>query len=151
MPSINNFMKQLICILSLFFALTVHAQNLSGKYYSTETSFQDLLDPENSFKSKAKIMVNINYDSNTKSGNYITICDPESPKIIHKYQLSPKAEKMPPSKYYLSSYVFKNSFSETSKSNLDIVIYYNNENKLNVMLTGKEKSQALKELVKINP
>lgn len=143
-------MKKLIFIFSLFFVLTVRSQNLSGKYYSTETSFQDLLNPKNSFKSQAKIIVNINYDSNTKSGNYITICDPESPKIIHKYQLTSNAEKMPPSEYYLSSYIFKNSFSETSKSNLDIVLYYNNENKLNVMLTGKEKSQALKKLVKIN-
>jgi len=143
-------MKQLMFILSLFCSFIIHSQNLNGKYYSINTSFQDLINPENSFKSKAKIMVTINYDANAKSGNYITICDPEFPKVIHKYQLLSKAEKMPPSEYYLSSYVFKNSFSETSQSNLDIVIYYNNENKMNVMLTGKQKSQALKGLIKIN-
>jgi hypothetical protein len=142
-------MKTVLIIFFTLFFLTIKSQDLSGKYYSTETSFQDKENPANNFNAKAKIYVTINYNSDIKKENYITITDPETPKVIHKYLLTSKAEKMPASKHTTSSYLFKNSYNESSGINTDIVIYYNNKNQLNVMLAGENKSQALKGLVKI--
>jgi len=142
-------MKTLLMIVFTLLFLTIKSQDFNGKYYSTETSFQDKENPANNFNAKAKIFVNINYNANSKSDNYITITDPETPKVIHKYLLTSKAEKMPSSKHTTSSYLFKNTYNESSGINSDIVIYYNNKNQLNVMLAGKDKSQALKGLVKM--
>jgi len=142
-------MKTLLMIVFTLLFLTIKSQDFNGKYYSTETSFQDKENPANNFNAKAKIFVNINYNANSKSDNYITITDPETPKVIHKYLLTSKAEKMPASKHTTSSYLFKNTYNENSGINSDIVIYYNNKNQLNVMLAGKDKSQALKGLVKM--
>jgi hypothetical protein len=142
-------MKTLLIIFFTLFFLTIKSQDFNGKYYSTETSFQDKENPANNFNAKAKIFVTINYKADAKSKNYITITDPETPKVIHKYLLTSKAEKMPASKHTTSSYLFKNSYNKSLGTNSDIVIYYNNKNELNVMLAGKDKSQALKGLVKM--
>ena len=142
-------MKILLIKVFTLFSLIIKSQDFSGKYYSTETSFQDKQNPANNFKAKAKIFVSINYKADAKSKNYITITDPETPNVIHKYLLTSKAEKIPESIYTTTSYLFKNSYNENSGSNSDIVIYYNNKNELNLLLANKDKSQALKGLVKM--
>ena len=142
-------MKALLIIMFTVFFITIKSQDFNGKYYSTETSFQDKENPTNNFKAKAKIFIKINYNANSKSNNYITITDPETPNVIHEYLLTSKAEKMPASKHTTSSYLFKNSYNENSGTNSDIVIYYNNKNELNLLLANKDKSQALKGLVKM--
>lgn len=139
--------KQLI----LFFLLNVihlRAQNLNGYYQSSETSFQDDLSPESNFSCKAILNIFIKYNEGENEKNMIVISDPSTNKDF-KYALKFKPSLFSNSKYYKSAYWFRDCYSEKSKSNVDIIIYYNFNNQMTLMISSGERSQALKKMVKI--
>ena len=138
---------QLISFL-LLNVIHLSSQKFNGYYSSKETSFKDDLNPKSNFNCKTILNIFIKYSEKTKENNYILITDPKENKVF-KYILTGNAIVMPQSKYYISAFWFKKCYSQTSKSKVDIIIYYNFENQMTLMLSSGKKSQALKKMVKI--
>ena len=124
------------------------SQNFTGSYTSTQTSFNDIKDSKNNFKENTLFNITIVYDS-TKIGNsYILIQDPRIPKKVLTYKIKKKFVKMPSDEYTISSYIFKDCLNTNTNSITDIVIYYNKQNELNLMVADNKSSQAFKKLIK---
>lgn len=139
-------MKKILIMFSLMLAFCMNSQNFNGKYTCPQTSFQDRINPNNNFQENCNLNVTITYNSKSKSGNCITISDPINPQTKYNYKIMNLFEKMPPGDYYVTSYCFKNCYSEFSNSLVDIVIYYDKENNMNLMISNSKKSQLLKDL-----
>lgn len=142
-------MKTNVFFCFLIIALRFNAQNINGYYQSSETSFKDDLNPENNFQAKGIFDVLINYNETNLIGNTITIKE-SSVKKMFTYRLSYKPITLPANKYYKVAYLFKNCFSETSKTKLDILIYYSLNNTMCILLLGGGRSQSLKKMIIIS-
>ena len=55
---------------------------------------------------------------------------------------------MPSDDYKISSYIFKDCLNSNTNSITDVVIYYNKQNELNLMVADDKSSQAFKKLKK---
>ena len=139
------------CITIFLFLITACgiSQNLNGNYTSTLTSFNDVKNSDNNFNEETLFTITINYDSTKKnSNNYILIQDPRTPDQTLTYEIQKKSVKIPSSKLINSSYLFKDCLNLKTKAIYDIVIYYNKQNELNLMISDKNYSQAFKKLIK---
>ena len=133
-----------------FLLLTIHvvSQNFNGSYTSMQTSFNDTKDSKNNFKENTLFNIIIVYDSTKLGNSYVLIQDPRIPKKVLTYKIEKKFVKMPSDEYTISSYIFKDCLNTNTNSITDIVIYYNKQNELNLMVADNKSSQAFKKLIK---
>jgi hypothetical protein len=141
-------MKIFFTFILLSYSIIGIAQNFNGVYTSFQTSFNDIRDSKNNFKENTLFNITIVYDSTKKENSYILIQDPRIPKKILTYKLKKQCVKMPSDEYTIASYVFKDCLNVNTKSITDIVIYYNKQNELNLMVADNKSSQAFKKLIK---
>jgi hypothetical protein len=141
-------MKIFYAFILLSFTILGVSQNFNGSYTSMQTSFNDIKDSKNNFKENTLFNITIVYDS-TKIGNsYILIQDPRIPKKVLTYKIKKQVVKMPSDENTISSYIFKNCLNSNTNLITDIVIYYNKQNELNLMVADDKGSQAFKKLIK---
>lgn len=112
------------------------------------TSFLDNINSNNNFKENTLFNISIVYDSTNIEKNYILIQDPRIPKTVLSYKLNKKAVKLPSNEYTNSSYVFNGCLNTNTNQLSEIVIYYNKQNELNLMISNDKFSQAFKKLIK---
>lgn len=141
-------MKILGTFILLIYSLISSSQNFSGNYTSMHTSFLDNINSNNNFKENTLFNISIVYDSINIKNNYILIQDPRIPKKVLSYKLNKKVEKMPTNEYANSSYVFRGCLNTNTKQLFEIIIYYNKQNDLNLMISDDKFSQAFKKLIK---
>lgn len=141
-------MKTLGTFILLIYSLISSSQNFSGIYTSMHTSFLDNINSNNNFKENTLFNISIVYDSINIKNNYILIKDPRIPKTVLSYKINKKVEKIPPNEYTNSSYVFRDCLNTNTKQLSEIVIYYNKQNELNLMISNDKFSQAFKKLIK---
>lgn len=141
-------MKMFYAFLLFSYAIIGISQNFNGSYTSMQTSFNDLKDSKNNFKENTLFNITIVYDSMKIGNSYILIQDPRIPKKVLTYKIENKFVKMASDDYTISSYIFKNCIDTNTNSISDIVIYYNKQNELNLMVADNKSSQAFKKLIK---
>ena len=142
-------MKTLFAISFIICLTQSYSQNFNGYYISTESSYQDKLNPQNNNVQTGNLKIKIHYIKNTKKGNYILVDDFENTSQTYKYILNSEVEIMSPTKNYQEAYCFRKCSSEYSKQMVDIVIYYSDKSGMTLMFADDSKSQALKRLIKI--
>lgn len=141
-------MKNSIIVFFTILTTVCFSQNFNGSYTSMQTSFNDFKDSKNNFKENTLFNITIVYDT-TKTGNsYILIQDPRIPKKVLTYKIKKRFVKIPSDEYTISSYIFKDCINTNTSSITDIVIYYNKQNELNLMVADNISSQAFKKLIK---
>lgn len=141
-------MKIFYTFILLSFTILGVSQNFNGSYTSMQTSFNDLKDSKNNFKENTLFNITIVYDSTKVGNSYVLIQDPRIPKKVLTYKIKKKFVKMPSDEYTISSYIFKDCLNTNTNSLTDVVIYYNKQNELNLMVADNKSSQAFKKLIK---
>ena len=144
-------MKKIFTLSLILKTLFVFSQNFSGTYTSMYTSYCDNKNNANNFKENTLFNITIIYDTTKTANNCILIKDPRIPKKILTYKIQKKIIKMPATEYTTSSYVLKNCLDKNTNTITDIVIYYNKQNELNLMVDNGKSSQAFKTLIKSMP
>jgi hypothetical protein len=142
-------MKILYTIILLSYTMLGISQNFNGSYTSMQTSFSDIKDSKNNFKENTLFNITIVYDSAKIENSYVLIQDPRIPKKVLTYKIRKKYIKIPSDEYTITSYIFKDCINTNTNSVTDLVIYYNKQNELNLMVADNNSSQAFKKLMKL--
>jgi len=134
-------MKLKTFLLIILTTTTSYSQDFNGDYKSYETSFKSEIDSTENFieKTENRIVVRIE-----KGDGFVLCQDPRIPNKVLQYRITSEAIIL------LNTYIYKNSIQEhlNDDSVCDIVLYYDDQNNLNLMISDSKSSQVFKDLVK---
>lgn len=131
-------MKTLLFSLLFYLAFAANAQDFSGDYTSSYTTFTDEQNPDNNFKETTTFNVAVIFEN--KNSGYVAIQDPRIPKKILIYKVEQFLDKLERDG---ASYYFYQAVSEHTKEPIEtkVVIYIEKDGELNLMVLWEGKSQ----------
>jgi hypothetical protein len=139
-------MKTLLMVSMLFITYVGLAQNFNGTYTSMATSYYDPDNKVNSFKENALFNISIVYENGKKPIGYILIQDPRIPKKVLKYEITNELVKITFPNETTVFYTFKKCLNVNRNTTNDIELYYDKQNKLNLMIYDGNTSQMFFDL-----
>lgn len=141
-------MKYFILLFCVLKFCAGNAQNFNDTYTSMATSYYDPDNNANSFKENSLFNISIVYKKGEKVLGYILIQDPRIPKKVLSYEIKKELVKVTFPNETTIYYTFKKCFNVNRNITTDIELYYDKQNKLNLMIYDGNTSQAFLNLKK---
>jgi len=149
----NTFQKtSFLVILCMAFSLSVKAQliDVNGSYKCSFVSYCNKEKPDDNYKKEASYNILIHYDETKATKGYIVIQNADAPEKMDIHLINSKMIEMPPFSFCTANYFFTTYLSNDKEALFEVVIYFDKENDINLMINEGEQSIAFKDLVKVS-
>ena len=141
-----------LAILCMAFSLSINAQliDVSGSYKCSFVSYCNKANPADNYKKEASYNILIHYDETQPAKGYIVIQNTEDPKNIDIHLVKSKMIEIPPFSFCTANYLLTTYLSGDKEALFEVVIYFDKENNINLMINEGEQSIAFKDLVRVS-
>ena len=141
-----------LAILCMAFSLSINAQldDVSGSYKCSFVSYCNKVNPTDNYKKEASYNILIHYNEAQPTKGYIVIQNVDDPKNIDIHLVKSKMIEIPPFSFCNANYLLTTYLSGYKDALFEVVIYFDKENDINLMINEGEQSIAFKDLVKVS-
>lgn len=121
--------KHLLLLLVFLFAITLHAQQLSGVYKSSYTTYESPVNPAQNYEGEASYLIAINIKDH--DSGVIAIQDTKSSKDVMNYEIKTLFSTFKIDEWYVAMYEAHDTNGPDGVG-AELFLYFNREGNINL-------------------